>query len=488
MAIESFIGSRISITTNSDLRYEGLLFDLNSEDAVIVLQNVQCMGTENRTSNVIPPSNRIHDYMVFKGEDIKDLGVCELKKEHPPEYGTFNDPAIQGIYFNNHFGQPGGPGPGPMYGPRDGPGGQGFGVMPPPPPPPMMGGPMMHPMGSPMYMPPGRGMYMGPPNMPGPMMMPPMGRPMGAPPMHDGSFGGPECRQPPSSPYWHEPGSFYGGMPTGMPHRDIMHPGSADKRLPGPMFMDSSPPHQPEADSGRFDLGEFDFGPDPFAEGDALGREESNSPAPLPDSGRPDPLDVEKREEELPTSEPHQLMTPTKREHKGPPSVKNFNIIKAEQLLASLGAADVKEDVGPSQTKPNALVADVKQGKPEKAAAVAPKEEKDLRPFYDKKSSFFDNLSSDIHGDKKMLRKERQKQHEINVDTFGADSVRRTQNNRGRGRGDRRGGGERKRRDSWNNERGERGNANKGSSGAKASEKAKAPEADVPAPAPAAEE
>ncbi|GBE59042.1 decapping 5 [Babesia ovata] len=459
MAIEAFIGSRISITTNSELRYEGLLFDLNSDDAMIVLQNVQCMGTENRTTNGgVPPSKRIHDYMVFKGEDIKDLGVCEVKKDNSPEYSVFNEPATQGAPFNNQFGQPGGPGPAPMYGPRDGPNGQGFGGMPPPQ---MMGSPMMPPMGSPMYMPPARGMYMGPPSMPGPMMVPPMGRPMGPPPMHDGPLGAHDARQPPPSPYWQEPGSLFGGgMPTGMPHRDEMHPGGADKRMPGPMFMDSSTPPRYEGDSDRFDLRAFDFGPDPFAEGDALGGGEPNSSAPEDESGLAGQRHVEKREG-FPKSVQHKVMAPTQHERKPLTPVNEFNIIKAEKLLASLGGADVKGDAGPSQTKPSTVVPDVKQAKPEKAEVVAAKEEQELRTYYDKKSSFFDNLSSDVHSDKKMLRKERQKQHEINVDTFGADSVRRSHNNRGRGRGDRRGGGERGRRGSWNPERGERRGSHK---------------------------
>jgi len=85
----SFIGSKISLISNSKVRYEGTLYTIDPQGSTIALQNVKCMGTEDRkVEKKIKPSNTIYEFMIFNGENIKNL---ELIEEATNE---FHDPAI----------------------------------------------------------------------------------------------------------------------------------------------------------------------------------------------------------------------------------------------------------------------------------------------------------------------------------------------------------------------------------------------------------
>jgi len=85
----TFIGSKISLISNSQVRYEGTLYTLDPQGSTIALKNVKCMGTEKRrVEKAIKASNTIYEFMIFNGENIKNL---EMIEEAPNE---FNDPAI----------------------------------------------------------------------------------------------------------------------------------------------------------------------------------------------------------------------------------------------------------------------------------------------------------------------------------------------------------------------------------------------------------
>jgi len=83
-----YIGSKLSLISNSEIRYEGVLYTINTQESTVALQDVRSFGTEGRKIPDIPPSMEIYDFIVFRGKDIKDLTVCE------PAKPVLNDPAI----------------------------------------------------------------------------------------------------------------------------------------------------------------------------------------------------------------------------------------------------------------------------------------------------------------------------------------------------------------------------------------------------------
>ena len=91
--IYNLIGSKVSIITKSDIRYEGTLYTLDHRQATIALSNVQILGTEDRVvEKRIPPSDSIYNFIVFKGADIKDFKLCS----HQPSPA---DPAIISVKY-----------------------------------------------------------------------------------------------------------------------------------------------------------------------------------------------------------------------------------------------------------------------------------------------------------------------------------------------------------------------------------------------------
>eukprot|EP00985_Skeletonema_marinoi_P032455 scaffold39139_cov182-Skeletonema_marinoi.AAC.11 len=98
MASNPLIGNRISLISKKNIRYEGVLYSINESDATVALQDVKSFGTEGRElldttgqTNFVPPQDTVHTYLLFRGQDIKDLHVHE--KQGTPAAAADTTPA-----------------------------------------------------------------------------------------------------------------------------------------------------------------------------------------------------------------------------------------------------------------------------------------------------------------------------------------------------------------------------------------------------------
>ncbi|KAJ8715941.1 hypothetical protein PYW08_013226 [Mythimna loreyi] len=83
------LGSKISLISKADIRYEGRLFTVDPQECTIALASVRSFGTEDReTQYPVAPQSQVYDYILFRGSDIKDIRVMTNAPSLP------NDPAI----------------------------------------------------------------------------------------------------------------------------------------------------------------------------------------------------------------------------------------------------------------------------------------------------------------------------------------------------------------------------------------------------------
>jgi len=89
---QAFIGCKISLISKSEIRYEGILYTIDTKESTIALSKVRSFGTEERkTDKPVAPRNEVYEYIIFRASDIKDLIV-----DDPPAVAStgLSDPAI----------------------------------------------------------------------------------------------------------------------------------------------------------------------------------------------------------------------------------------------------------------------------------------------------------------------------------------------------------------------------------------------------------
>ncbi|WFD34550.1 hypothetical protein MCUN1_001391 [Malassezia cuniculi] len=77
----SFIGALISLTSQSKIRYQGVLASIDPAQATLSLENVRSFGTEGRCAaagqplDEVPGNDNVYDYVVFRAADVLDLRI-----------------------------------------------------------------------------------------------------------------------------------------------------------------------------------------------------------------------------------------------------------------------------------------------------------------------------------------------------------------------------------------------------------------------------
>mmetsp|Transcript_20830 Transcript_20830/g.67458 ORF Transcript_20830/g.67458 Transcript_20830/m.67458 type:complete len:168 (-) Transcript_20830:199-702(-) len=80
-----YIGATLSLITKSDIRYEGVLVNLDTDTKTLHLQNVRSFGTEGRKKDgpQIMPSSETYGYIEFPGDQVKALDVQSQPQVEP---------------------------------------------------------------------------------------------------------------------------------------------------------------------------------------------------------------------------------------------------------------------------------------------------------------------------------------------------------------------------------------------------------------------
>ncbi|KAG8967241.1 hypothetical protein FRC03_010316 [Tulasnella sp. 419] len=93
-----FIGAHISLTSTSDIRYRGILTEIDHGASTIQLRNVYSLGTENRrpADEYLPPNDTPYEFIVFRAAEVKDLAVERAPPPPPQQRSVLQDPAVIG--------------------------------------------------------------------------------------------------------------------------------------------------------------------------------------------------------------------------------------------------------------------------------------------------------------------------------------------------------------------------------------------------------
>lgn len=82
--MSEYKGKTIALISQADIRYVGTLEDIDADKGTISLENVRCLGTEDRVldpAKVLYPSPEVYEHFQLTGSSVKTLNILDIPVE-----------------------------------------------------------------------------------------------------------------------------------------------------------------------------------------------------------------------------------------------------------------------------------------------------------------------------------------------------------------------------------------------------------------------